>query len=152
MYKSVNVIAVNLSLHWASVFWDVAPCRSCVNRRFEETSGLHLQGRKIHERGTSMSRWLADWANSRKNQLYKNRGREGGRESGLHGKSALKMEAIRSSETSIHTRCTWCNIAEDGILHSHRCENLKSYIRWYYVYTVTKLCYIEECFKKSCRP
>jgi hypothetical protein len=39
-------------------FWDVAPCRSCVNRRFGGTYRLHLQGRKISERGTSVSRWL----------------------------------------------------------------------------------------------
>jgi hypothetical protein len=42
--------------------------------------------------------------------------------------STLKMEAIRSSETSVHTRSTKCHISEDCILHSHRCENLKSYI------------------------
>jgi hypothetical protein len=42
-----------------AVFWDVAPCRSCVNRCFGRTYRLHLQGRKIRERGTSMSRWLA---------------------------------------------------------------------------------------------
>jgi hypothetical protein len=41
-----------------AVFWDVAPCRSCVNRRFRGTYVLHLQGRKIRERGTSVSRWL----------------------------------------------------------------------------------------------
>jgi hypothetical protein len=41
------------------VFWDVAPCRSCeLNRRFGVTYRLHLQGRKIRERGTSVSRWL----------------------------------------------------------------------------------------------
>jgi hypothetical protein len=40
-----------------AVFWDVAPCRSCeMNRRFGGTYCLHLQGRKIHEQGTSMSR------------------------------------------------------------------------------------------------
>jgi hypothetical protein len=66
------------------VFWDVAPCRSCVNRCFGEMYRLHLQGRKIHERGTSVSRWL-------------------------------KMEAIRSSETSVHTRSTRRHIPEDGI-------------------------------------
>jgi hypothetical protein len=33
--------------------------------------------------------------------------------------STLKMEAIRSSETS--------HIPEDDIIHSHRCESLKSY-------------------------
>jgi hypothetical protein len=38
-----------------AVFWDVAPCRSCVTRRFGGTYRLHIQGRKIRERGTSES-------------------------------------------------------------------------------------------------
>jgi hypothetical protein len=41
--------------------------------------------------------------------------------------STVKMEAIRSSETSVHTRSTRRHIPGDGILHSHRRENLKSY-------------------------
>jgi hypothetical protein len=41
--------------------------------------------------------------------------------------STLKFEAIRSSETSVHTRSTLRHIPEEGILHSHRLENLKSY-------------------------
>jgi hypothetical protein len=41
-----------------AVFWDVAPCRSCVNRRFGGTYHLHLQGGKIRVRGTSVSKWL----------------------------------------------------------------------------------------------
>jgi hypothetical protein len=49
--------------------------------------------------------------------------------------STLKMEATRSSETSVQsTRSTPRHIPEDGILHSHRRENLKSYILvlcWY---------------------
>jgi hypothetical protein len=40
----------------------------------------------------------------------------------------LMMEAIRSPKTSALTRATRRHIPEDGILHSHRRENLKSYI------------------------
>jgi hypothetical protein len=37
------------------------------------------------------------------------------------------MEAIRFSETLVFTEATRRHIPEDGILHSHRRENLKSY-------------------------
>jgi hypothetical protein len=42
--------------------------------------------------------------------------------------STLKMEAIRSSEMSVHTESTGRHTPKDGIFHSYRRENLKSYI------------------------
>jgi hypothetical protein len=40
----------------------------------------------------------------------------------------LLLEAIHSSETSVLTLATLRHIPEDGIRHSYRSENLKSYI------------------------
>jgi hypothetical protein len=37
------------------------------------------------------------------------------------------MEAIYSSQQTVFTKSTRRRITEDGILHSHRRENLKSY-------------------------
>jgi hypothetical protein len=52
-------------------------------------------------------------------------------DSSLADFSTLKMEEKRSSETSVHTGSTQRHIPDDGILHSHRCENLKSQIQVY---------------------
>jgi hypothetical protein len=44
------------------------------------------------------------------------------------------MEAIWSTETSVNfQRTTRRYIPEDNILHNHRCENLKFYIRLCFV-------------------
>jgi hypothetical protein len=41
----------------------------------------------------------------------------------------LMMEVIHTSKTTILTRVTQHNIPEDNILHSHYCENFKSYTK-----------------------
>jgi hypothetical protein len=84
-----------------AVFWNVALCKSCANIRFGGTYRLHLQGRKLREQGANVSRWLQHAGSS------------------LADFSTLKMEAIRFSETLVHTKFTWRHIPEDSILHSH---------------------------------
>jgi hypothetical protein len=42
--------------------------------------------------------------------------------------ASMVMEAPNSSETSVLTRATRRNIPEDGIRHSHRRVDVKSYI------------------------
>jgi hypothetical protein len=90
------------------MFWNVAPCRSCVNRRFGETYHLHLLDRKIRGRGSSVSTWLAICSRSQIFLLW-------------------RWRRYVPSETSVHTRYTRRYMPEDGILHSHRCKNLKFY-------------------------
>jgi hypothetical protein len=61
------------------VFWDVAPCRSCVTPRFGGTYRLYIQGRKNPQ------------ARNQREQVP------------TADFSTLKMEAIPSSETSVYT-------------------------------------------------
>jgi hypothetical protein len=91
-----------------AVFWDVAPCRSSVNPRIGRTYRLHFQGGKIRERGTSVSKWLQTEITCSRWFLAR----------GLFPfSSSMKMEAIRSSETSVYTISTRYHIPEYGILH-----------------------------------
>jgi hypothetical protein len=75
------------------IFMDVALCRSWVNRCFRGTYRLHLQGRKLRERGTSVSRWLQTEPPVGNNQLYIRTGRE--RKSRPYGKST-ERRGVRS--------------------------------------------------------
>jgi hypothetical protein len=74
-----------------AVFWDVAPCRYCVNLRFGGTYRLHFQGIKYSHLFTLFPRSQISYT--------------------------LKMEAIRSSETSDNKISARRHIPEDGILH-----------------------------------
>jgi hypothetical protein len=83
-----------------AVFLNVASSRSCESRRSGGTSHLHLQDRKNPRESNNISSWL----------LYLDDG----------GDTFL--------QNSVLTRLTWRHIPEGGILHSHRRDNLKSYI------------------------
>jgi hypothetical protein len=93
-----------------AVFWDVAPCGSCKNRRFGLTYRLHHQGDNRWAAARSLLRFLVT-ANV------------------VHSSPiliTLMIETIHSSETPGLTRTTRRNIPEDGIFHIHHRENLKS--------------------------
>jgi hypothetical protein len=89
-----------------TIFWDITPCGPLiVNRRFGGTHRLHLQFSK-----KPACHLLAWWILAELIFL------------------TLKMETRCSPETSVDTqRTTQRYIPEDGTLHNHRCENLKSY-------------------------
>jgi hypothetical protein len=77
-----------------AVFWDMAPCRYFVKRRFGGTYHLHL------------TVWLSAPAHARSSLAV------------VLFFSNLKMEAIRSSETSVNTMSTRRHIPQDGFLQA----------------------------------
>jgi hypothetical protein len=84
-----------------AVFWEVALCRYCLNRRFGWTYRLHLQGIR-NPRAMNQCEQVAAVCSL--------------------------LEAICYSETSVNTISKWRHVPEDDFLHSHRRENLKSSI------------------------
>jgi hypothetical protein len=90
--------------------------RSCVSRRFAETYRLHLQGTKTCQRGTSLSRWLQTESPVEKYPAIGGDSLQPPAQAGssLADFSTMKMEAIYSSETSVHTRSTRRHIPEEA--------------------------------------
>jgi hypothetical protein len=87
------------------IFWEMTPCGSYKNRLFGGTyrlSSVPYESLPIQELTTSFCACSHSYT--------------------------LKMEAIRSSETSLLIRSTRRHLPEDDNHHSHRRGNLKSYI------------------------
>jgi hypothetical protein len=93
------------------VFWDVTPCSSFKNRRFGGTYLHHLGAKESVYLCTVF--WLLLTTNVVSSSL---------------SLSTLMIVAMHSSATSVLTWATRRYVPDNGILPSHRSENLKSCI------------------------
>jgi hypothetical protein len=93
------------------ICWNVTPCGSCKNRLFGGTYRLHREVTRIGELEATSA--LTSEANIDLSSPIL---------------VVLITEKIVSSETSVLIRDTLPKNSEDGILHSHCRENLKSYV------------------------
>jgi hypothetical protein len=113
------------------VLWDVSPCGSYKNTRFGGTYHLHLQ-HENNQRIRNTWRVTSNCSMLRRINWVINSSQHATVPSCswrvLISLTAfiLKMEAIRSSETSVLARTTQRCIPENYILHSHRRENFDS--------------------------
>jgi hypothetical protein len=87
-----------------SVFWDLAQCGSCNNRRFAVTCRVHLRAEK-YAREKSVRRLLTDWTTVLTPNTFFAR-----------VFFYPEMEATRYSETSVLTRSAQRHLPEDSIL------------------------------------
>jgi hypothetical protein len=102
-----------------AVFWDGTPHGSCKNRCFAGKYRLHHHGDKNRQARNNISK--------SSNQSMQQSALTPNVVPSLPILVTMMMEAIHSSEMLVLTRATWRNIPGNGILHSHRRENLKSY-------------------------